>query len=360
MAGRGCLVIRWGAYGDLLFALPIFEYLKKKYGYLHLETTPQGKEIFKHHPAFDAITAFSVWEFPENERNGISFLRWAAMECCSWDHTVNLWQSLETMCAVEEHQKEYGWPREKRRTLFGTAYHDAPWIKAGETIPEPFDCGTFHFPEDIVWWMKAWKIRHKDDFIIAMPVKGSTHQKQPEGLKELAREILDRYPTAKIFTLGDEKGKTREFSFGDGRVCHTCGTMSILHTFAITKMADYVVGAESSLTVAAGLFGTPKTAICTASGVEQIAKYHKNDFSIQATTDCSPCHRAVYKTDWCLMRDFGDGEVPACNGQWDKKRIMEGVEFAWRCKVSGVRERVENFDGPGFGSLPDLQSLCSS
>ncbi len=358
--GRGCLAIRWGAYGDLLFALPVFEYLKKKHGYLHLETTQQGKELFQHHPAFDAITAFNIFEFPENERTGVSFLRWSAMENCSWDRTVNLWRTLEGMCAVEEHQPEYGWPREKRRKLFNIAYHDAPWIKIGEPIPAPFDCGSIYFPDDVLWWMKSWKMRHKDDFVIAMGVKGTTQQKQPEGLKELAREILDKYPTAKIWLLGDDKGKAREFTFGDGRVCHTCGTMSLLHSFGVVKMADFMIGAESCLTVAAGLFGTPKTALCTATDINQVVKYHKNDFSVQAKTPCSPCLRAVYKTDWCLMRDFGSGEVPACNGEWDKKRILEGVEFAWNCKVSGVRGEAETFDGPGFGSLPDMQPLLDS
>jgi ADP-heptose:LPS heptosyltransferase len=355
--GRGCLVIRWGAYGDLLFTLPLFEHLKRKYGYLHLETTKQGKELFRDNPTFDAITSFDIFDFPEHERTGVSFLRWSAMENCDWEHTINTWRSLEYLCAVEEYQPEYSWPREKRRAKFDIPYHEGPWIVAKETIPEPFDCGTFHFSPDNVWWMKSWKERHRDEFIIAMPMGGSTHQKQPVGLKEVAREILDTYPTAKIFLLGDAKGRDREFAFGDGRVCQMCGTASILHAIAITKMADYVIGAESSLTVAAGMFGTPKTAICTASSVQQVTKYHKNDFSIQATTSCSPCLRAVYKTDWCLMRDFGSGEVPACNGEWETGRIMEGVKFAWECKLSGVRGKVEQFDGPGFGSLPEMQPL---
>ena len=41
------LLIAYRGYGDLLFAIPVLDVLSRKY-HIHLETSQQGAEIFKH------------------------------------------------------------------------------------------------------------------------------------------------------------------------------------------------------------------------------------------------------------------------------------------------------------------------
>lgn len=360
-----CLTIRWGAYGDLLYCLPTLEALKREYGYLHLETGSRGKMLFAHHPAFDRISEFDVGKYPVAEHMKVAELRWKALEDAGWDKVVNFWRCLEVSCIAEEGQEEFFYPRERRKEIFsGRNFYETHFRKAGLPIPEPFDCGTFHFDDATAFWMEKWKKDHGDTFSVAIALCGSTGQKVPFYMKELAREIIDSFPGTNIYLVGNKEAQSQEFTFGEKNVCHTSGTWSYLQSLALMKLVDYVIGPETSLLVGAGMFGTPKSMICTSCGVEQATKYHKNDFSIQSTYKCSPCYRAIYNYQgkasqrFCNFEETHLGHIPGCNLYYDKNKILEGVEFAYN--VRGLRRSIERIEGTRYGSLPDLRTLRDS
>ena len=358
---RRYLAIRWGAWGDMMYALPALEALRKECDYLHLETGDRGRVLFEHHPVFDRITTFDISKYKPESQEAVAKVRWDTLGEVAWDKAVNFWRCLEVSCIAEEWQEDFFLPRERRVAKFGGQnFYDTHFEAAQIPVPDPFDCGTMYFGEENLYWMDHWRKRHGDRFVVAFALAGSTPQKVPMYLKALAQEIRSAHPDTLFVLLGDKLGKKQEFSFGDKSVCVAADSWTYMQSLSMVKMADYVIGPETSLLVGAGLFGTPKSMICTSCSVSQATTHHKNDFSVQSTAACSPCHRAVYNPKWCNYRDHPLGQVPACNFMVDFKPIMEGVAFARECFVRGVRKTVERFDGPGFSSLPEMQPLLDS
>ena len=357
---KRCLAIRWGAFGDMLYALPALERLKKEYPYLHLETGSRGKLLFDANPIFDKISSFDLVGYDKASHHMVAQLRWKTLEDVGWDKAVNFWRCLEASCILEEWQEGFFHPRERRRKEMGHKnFYDMHLEKCG--FPTGLeDCGTFYFPEEVLFWTEFWKKQHHGKFNIVIALAGSTAQKTPFGMRELAEEISNAWPDARFYLVGDREGAHLQFSLGKSNVVQTCGTWPYLQAMALTRMADYVIGPETSLLVAAGMFGTPKTMIATSCGYEQATKYQKNDFSIQSTFACSPCYRAIYNYGlkasqrYCNEVETQFGKIPGCNLHWDKERILKGVEFAY--KMRGVRRELERSQkGPGFTTLPDLQ-----
>ena len=360
------LVIRMGAYGDLLVALPLIEELKRRYDYLHLETGDRGKELLRCHPAVRKISTFDPMAYSDGKDDtpfAMTQLRWKTLlDTGGWDFAVNLWRTLEVECIAEEWQEEFFWPRERRQAHFGVRpFVEAPFVRAKVLPPDEFRMGTIFFPEEVRLWMPAWKAKHRDTFNVVIVVAGSTCQKLPFGLKELAQRISNEYPSARFFLLGTKSSgwmpekidmTELQFDFDKKNVCKLVGQTPYMQALAMVKMADYVIGPVSSLLHAAGTFGTPKSMICTDCSVYQACKYHANDFSVQGIAPCCPCHRAIYNTKYCLTEKTPLGVLPLCNMDYDKERIMEGVAFAYGIKK--IRAGMERFGQPHYSSLPDF------
>lgn len=355
-----CLAIRMCAYGDALYALPAFEELARQFGPIHLETGPRGQELFQHHPAFAKITTFDILKYKPKKRMEMALVRWNSLvDGGDWEKVVNFIECIEVACIADEWQEEYFYPRERRHEIFGGKnFYDTHFEKAGIAIPEPFSTGHIYFPEEVLLWMDSWKQRYGDRFIVAIALNGSTSQKYPMYLKELALEIKGAFPDSLFVLLGDKLGQKVEFSLGDKSVLKTAGKWPYMQSLAMTMLADYVIGPETGLLVGAGLFGTPKTMICTSCSPYQATHRQVNDFSVQSSAPCSPCYRSAYTPKWCNYRKHEFGLVPDCNFMVDFKPIMEGVEFAY--KVRGLRRLNERNGRNGFGSLPDLRSLLDN
>jgi hypothetical protein len=281
-----------------------------------------------------------------------------------WDHTVNFWHCLESEAIVEEHEVGWHWERERRQETMGKKnFYDQHLIRAGIPIPKDpakFNCGTMWFDEDTAEWMRYFKYKYRDRFIVAMPISGSTGQKCPvDFLEKIALRIEKEISEILLVQLGWMEEEPFQFQLKKkGNVIWGCHKYPYLQSLALVKIADYVVGPETSMLVGAGIFGVPKTMLATASGYQQATKYHKNDFSTQSQVPCSPCYRAIYNMNICNLGMGKRGEQQACNFHFDEERVMEGVRFAYQMR--GVRKEVESLEGRAFGSLPDLRSCVGA
>lgn len=297
-----------------------------------------------------------------------------AIASVGWSKRVNFWRCLEVSCIAEIHQEEFGWPRERRRETFGGKnFIDEHLVRAGYEAGSLKDCGTWQFTEEELQWIEHFRTKNKDKFIVTLSPCGSTAQKVPQGLEEITSEILDTYPDSILIIVGDkesyEMGKLH--TRGDKRVMNVAGRFSYRQAVGAVRISDYVIGPETSMLVVAGLFGIPKTMICTSCSVYQATCYHKNDFSIQSTTSCSPCHRAIYQrlpdgrstSIYCNFTDTWLGKIPSCNVEYPKELILEGVKKAY--ELRSLRWDHDDLTRERVGSLPELrtpsvQQICGS
>lgn len=362
----GCLAMRIGAFGDMLYALPTLEKLKQDYGYLHFDTGVQGGIMFSGNTTFDMISVFPTSSVSPQSLPEVVGARADAMASIGWDKIVSFWRCLEVSCIAEVHQEEFYWPRERRREKFGSKnFYDEHLVRAGYEPGSLTDCGTFEFNDKELEWINTYMGQHGDAFTVVISPCGSTAQKVPQGLEGVAETILDSWSNARIVIVGDREAQVFKHPKGTGRVLNLAGKVDYRISIAAVRCADFVIGPETSMLVAAGMFGIPKTMICTSANVEQCTKYHRNDFSIQSTASCSPCHRAIYQrypdgrssSHLCNFFETWLGDIPTCNVEFNTSEVLEGAIEAY--ELRNLRKRFDDYRSRRVGSLPTLRSLST-
>lgn len=335
------MLIGYRAYGDFLYALPAIRQLLDMYD-VHFEINGKGYELFHDDPRFAGITFFDVdgWVRKDPvEAWTLAHERWSKLEKeVGADRTINLFRTLETECIAEKYMPIFKDSVEKRRAKFGLKnFYEAVYDKCGLAMPDELDTEGLYYTDDQWAWAENWKKRHKDDFIIIMPIAGSCSHKVYPDMPKLTYAILDKYPNAVIYLAGDSS--VAHAQWNHPRIHHTCGDISFKQMVLMTKYADYVFGGETGLVVAAGMWGTPKTMLCTASSVYQCCKYHKNDYSIQANIKCSPCHKAIYTVDDCdSMVNEDDVSYPKCITTFDFDKIMDTISEVYDLRQGVLRK----------------------
>jgi len=147
-------------------------------------------------------------------------------------------------------------------------------------------------------------------------------------LNILLRDILNKYKEAIIYLVGD---KLSNINFKDKRVYSALGNAPYKQIILMSKYVDLVIGPETGLHVAAGMWGTPKIQFCNMSNIKQLCQHHKNDYSVQSECECSPCHRMVTKIFDCENIIVSNYElIPACVMKFNYNEIMNNVDKIYR------------------------------
>jgi|GEM_PF-4557235 len=318
------MILRYGAYGDLLYTLPIIDRMKAQGKDLYLHTGIRGMDVFKGDPRFASILLSN----PATSEDMAAIIEKDIL-AVNPDEIVNLSGTMETSLIPGREDEAFHWPVEKRReAVKGESFYSLGLKVAGFDRGE--GCGTVAFTEDELAWGERWRDLHRDEFLVAMPLSGSNAQKRFPIAKALGRAILDRYPDAILYLIGGPKEKERKFSFGDHRTYPAFDT-SFRQALLMMRYADYAVGPETGLMVAAGMWGTPKTMLCTSSSVFQCTDGQKNDYSLQATIPCSPCLRAIYKPEDCYHdHPYANEDTTICNYKFGMEDILESIDVVYR------------------------------
>jgi ADP-heptose:LPS heptosyltransferase len=321
------LLIAYRAFGDFIYTAPVLPYLFEKYD-VYLDCSFKVYSMVYDDPRFKKVALFAVENYPDPEERAKTMEeRWAKLrEQIKPDAEINLNATLEVMCIAERFQEQFHWPVGERRMYFGSSgFYDAIFARIGMTVPNPLKLDGLYFNEAELKWFEKWQERHKEHFVVLLAMAGSTGQKRFANAPELAMKIVEKYPDAVVYMGGGDdladKVPTHD------RIKNICGSrIGLRQAVLITKGVDMVIGPETFLLVAAGMWGTPKCIMATTSSVWQMTQYQKNDYSIQAPIWCSPCHRAIYATNDCeSMLTAADGSplYPACTTRFALEPIME-------------------------------------
>ena len=326
------LIIGYRAYGDWLYFSAVLPYLFDKYE-VHIELNRKGYELFHDDPRFAGITLFEFEHFPKEDMEKRVFARWKAVEEeIKPDKVINLWRSLETECIAEAYMPEFNLSTKERQALYGhKGFYKAVFDKCEIPMPEVFREDRLFFTDSQLVWAEKWREEHQNDFVIMMNIAGSCSHKVYPEMPRLIFDVLDKYPNAYIYMTGD--ASVAHAQLDHPRIRKTCGDTPIKQIVLMAKHADYVFGGETGVLVAAGMWGTPKTMLCTASGLKQTCGDDDNDYSIQAEIKCSPCHKAVYCISDCEnMVVDGEDTYPICIMSFPYEKIMSTVEEVYNRK----------------------------
>lgn len=340
------LLIAYRAYGDWLYAAPILKYLFAEYD-VYLETNPKGYHLFHDDPRFKEITVFDFANIPQEDWGQAFSDRWKKRrEEVKPDKELSLNGTLEVNCIAENGHQGWDWPLAARRAHYGDKnFYEETFKRAGIHFPETLDTEGLYFAPEQIEWANKWAEGNKGKFTVIIPVAGTTMHKTFHNYEQIIWAVLNTDLNAQIYVAGDTALAKKVIKHK--RVFDMCSDVNIKQSILMTKHADFVIGPETSLLVAAGMWGTPKAMLATTSGVSQMVKYHRNDYSMQSPIYCSPCHRAVYKEDDCQTRVYSEkGEflTPVCAKMFNLENL-QGILFnvynKWKSKNEALARDLQ-------------------
>jgi ADP-heptose:LPS heptosyltransferase len=325
------LLVGYRAFGDWIYSCPVLPYLFEKYD-VYGEMNFKGEELFHDDLRFKAKAYFYFESIPKEEYAQKAQERLDRVrDQVKPDVEINLNGSLEAACIARREQPEFNAPIGDRRVIFGSnGFYDSVFKRCGMETPNPINLEGLYYPPEIIKWAEDWREKNSDKFIIIMPVNGSSVHKRFRNWKEVATKILDTYQDSVIYLAGDNADVVKGFSHPRVRYLFW-PSLPIKQTFLMTKYADMVIGPETGVMAAAGMWGTPKIMMTSASSVWQVAQYSRNDFSFQLPVACSPCPLSVYQIDDCEnVIDADQERIPACVREFPVGMIMDRVDYVYR------------------------------
>jgi ADP-heptose:LPS heptosyltransferase len=297
------LVIRYGAFGDCIGITPAIKRLKELGHYIVLNTSERGEEVFRHCPHIDELIIHDK-DIHIDDLNE----HWEKLkEQVKPDIFINFSESIECNCALHPINPEYIYPKPERYARGNRNYYDVTeeWAKLEgcQKIPELF------FTEEEETQAKSYLKKGK--FNILWVLSGSGKQKVYPWTEYVMGQIFKDYKDVHIITVGDYKCKLLETLQGDN-VTNIAGEVSMRVSMALTKFVDLVISPDTGVLHASGCYDTPKIGLLGHTTIENITKYFKNDYSIEANCACAPCFRLIYdyeiqcpidvvtKAAWCM------------------------------------------------------------
>lgn len=335
------LLIGYRAWGDWIYTAPIIPILTEQYD-VYFEINTKGWTLFHDDPRFKQIALYQDFEnHPREDYAKMFEERWQKMrELVKPDKELNLNGTLECACIGEDFQDQFHWPVGERRAFYGKkGFYDAVFDRAGIEVPKDLNLQGLYFWPDQEETVLKWRNKYKDNFLVVIPIAGSTVQKIFHTFKDVVVSILEKYPDAIVYLAGDEA--CEQHVPDHPRVKSMCGDrVTMKQAVHMMKYADMVVGPETGLLAAAGMWGTPKVILSTTSSVWQMTQYQKNDFSVQAPIHCSPCHRAIYFEDDCetpILNSEQKFQATACSKMFRTEDIMQRVDYVYNNLKWGQR-----------------------
>lgn len=355
------LVVRYGAFGDAIIMTPLLKRLKEDGYHVTLNNTKRSIPVLKNNPHIDHYFIQEEDVIPKTELTEY----WEAISE-GYDKFINLSETLEVKFLTVPARPEYNLPIEERRARCGhTNYYDYALEVGGyKDVERPK--GELFFDPVEEGLCQNFKRRFKDYFTILWCLSGSSLHKAWLGAEETALNLLYRHNDILILTVGDYACKLLEWR--DERTISMIDEWDIRTTMLMTKYVDLVISPETGILNAAGCFDTPKIGLLTHSNKTNLTKYFKNDYSMQAHIDCSPCHRMIYLENMkdCPMVgggfENGGANLCACGDSFSPKKVVQQVEEIygyWRAKRRSVPIiRPGNTRGALYG--PDGKTMFST
>ena len=322
------LLTGFRAYGDWIYAAPVLPYLFEKYD-VFCDMNMKGDHLFHDDPRFAGKAVFIFEDKLDQDFQTLADERLLKMrEQVKPDVEINLNGSLEGSCIARREQPEFHRPVGDRRVIFGSnGFYDSIFKRCGIPLPDALDLEGLWFPDDLLEWGVKFNQQHAGKFIVLIPIKGSSIHKHFRNWKEVVLDIVGAYPDALVYLTGDDEALAGDFEHPQVRRLFS-NSMPFKQAVLLTKHVDVVVGPETGLMVAAGMWGTPKIMMASASSIWQVAQYTRNDFSFQLPWACSPCHLSVFNIGDCeTPMDVEEGKIPSCVSWFPTDQIMRRVKY---------------------------------
>ena len=233
-----------------------------------------------------------------------------AHEC---DEIIDLCESLEVKLAMIPEDPKYNMPKFDRAKQCNKNYYDQTLeigkCETDNKLPEMF------FSKDEEAEFENFRKNNLGLKVIVWGLSGSGRNKTYPYAPYIIGDLLRKHKDIIFYMVGDEACQILECALPNHkRVIKKSGKWTFRQSSLACKYADLVVSPDTGLLHAAGCFDTAKIGLLGHTTIENITKYFKNDYSIEADCDCAPCFRLIKNAEiqcpiddessatWCMAR----------------------------------------------------------
>lgn len=285
---KRALVVRYGAYGDMIIISPVIKKLKELGYHVTLNTTDRGLEIYKHDKRIDdfikhdeSIPLDKIRDFWDKQK-----------EEFKPDFYVNFSESLECNVALHPVDPTYIHTKQERYAQCNHNYYDitAQWADLDNCDKRPSLVFTDAEETLVQTYLR------KDSFNILWSLSGSGKNKVYPWTDYVMGEVFKNFDNIHFITIGDKKCQLLE-TIEDKDITNLSGKIGIRESLLLTKYVDLVISPDTGTLHASGCFDTPKIGLLGHTTKKNITDYFINDHSIEADCACAPCFRLIYEHD---------------------------------------------------------------
>lgn len=289
---KTCAVVRYGAFGDALWASALFPQLKAEGYHITLYTQEAGEVALRHDPHIDRMIVHSEYLTPAHE-----LVTYWMTQAPQYDRWINLVHSVEatllpTPSDVSFHKSD-AWRRKNCNRNYLEAVHEYAEMAYQAFAPRQ----KFYPSKDEAAWAQAERAKYDGPLVVLNP-QGSTWPKWWPYAERFAELLAER--GIHCVVLGDYRGEPPKLP---ERYGHFVGRgWDIRKAFAFAALADVVVGQESAIVNAVAFERPLKVVLLSHSTAENLTRDWLNTVSIEPTSmPCWPCHRIHPTPHFCTV-----------------------------------------------------------
>jgi ADP-heptose:LPS heptosyltransferase len=286
------LIVRIGAFGDVLITTPLIRYLKQQDNEIYFLGSEQAQDILKNNPNIDKFI-YHKKDSIENSELGNYFKRIAKENEC--DKLIDLCESLEARLVLSPDYPHWNWTKEERKAYCNKNYYEYAFEHAKIDLPkQPSYIPEMFFDSE----EEEFIIRIRKQFlgkkIIMWGLSGSSRQKTYPYVPYIVADILKEFKNVIIILVGGETCKILECGLPNHpRILKKSGEFSIRQSILMAKYSDLVISPDTGFLHGAGCWKTPKIGLLTHTTIENITKHFENDYSLESEAVCAPCFRLI-------------------------------------------------------------------
>lgn len=328
-AKKECLVIRYGALGDAIWATPVLKLLKKQGYYIVYNCSPYSAQVLRENPYIDEFLFQDKEAIPNKELGPY----WEEISK-GFDKVINLSQSVEGALLKTEGSEAFNWSHKRRHRECNVNYFDRTLEIAGfpnkKGLPPEL-----YFSETEEYLAGIFRQHYKDKFLIEVSLSGSSFHKTYPWLPYVMNEVHSRHDDIVVVTVGDYLCKLLE-NWQHKNTINKAGIWTVRQSMIMTKYVDLVLGTETGILNAAACYDTPKIVLLSHSSAENLTKYWRRCTSMHAKScNCYPCHRLIYTlNNTCPLetvrlpgaQGIAEVKIPQCMTKIAPECVYEAIE----------------------------------
>lgn len=309
------LVIRLGAYGDMVQVTPIFRLYHEKGYKVDCLCNHESFDVLEHNPYIEDLQVIQRGAIPATQLK-----EYFAYLGTKYAKVINLCESIERGLLLEDRDEEFYLPKEERHKRCNVNYSDRLMELAG--LDERGLRPEIYLSEQEEFYGNLLRKKNAGWFCVQWQLTGSSTHKLYPYAEAIIEYCLDKYPRMKFYLTGGPEVHMYVDSW-DRRVVSKLGKWNQRQSIVMTKFMDLVVSPETGTLNGAGAFPVPKIGLLTHSSRENLTKYFLNDYSLESEAKCAPCHRLVHDVRFCETdKTFG---LPVCMSEGHSPARIIGI-----------------------------------